>query len=92
LASRRFPSPWSVHELDACFFVADSTGQKLAYEASINFGARQIAVDYGFSVAITGILDRLTGRLDATTVMSDPTNPDDPHIATLHHNVGCEAT
>jgi hypothetical protein len=28
-------------------------------EASINFGARQIAVDYGFSVAITGIFDRL---------------------------------
>jgi hypothetical protein len=61
-------------------------------EASINFGARQIAVDYGFSVAITGILDRLTGRLDATTVMSDPTNPDDPNIATLHYDVGCKAT
>jgi hypothetical protein len=61
-------------------------------EASINFGARQIVVDYGFSVAITGILDRLTGRLDATTVMSDPTNPNDPNIATLHYDVGCEAT
>ena len=28
---RRFPPPWSVEELDACFVVKDSTGQKLAY-------------------------------------------------------------
>jgi len=28
---RRFPPPWSVQELDACFIVTDSTGQKLAY-------------------------------------------------------------
>jgi hypothetical protein len=30
-ALRRFPPPWSVEELDACFVVIDSTGQKLAY-------------------------------------------------------------
>jgi len=29
--SRRFPPPWSVEELDACFVVADSGGQQLAY-------------------------------------------------------------
>jgi hypothetical protein len=28
---RRFPPPWSVEELDACFVVKDSRGQKLAY-------------------------------------------------------------
>jgi hypothetical protein len=28
---RRFPPPWVVEELDACFVVKDSTGQKLAY-------------------------------------------------------------
>jgi hypothetical protein len=28
---RRFPPPWKVEELEACFFVTDSTGQKLAY-------------------------------------------------------------
>jgi hypothetical protein len=28
---RRFPPPWSVEELDACFVVTDSVGQKLAY-------------------------------------------------------------
>jgi hypothetical protein len=28
---RRFPSPWSVEELDACFVVRDYNGQKLAY-------------------------------------------------------------
>jgi hypothetical protein len=28
--SRRFPPPWSVGELDACFVVRDHNGQKLA--------------------------------------------------------------
>jgi hypothetical protein len=27
---RRFPPPWSVEELDACFVVKGSNGQKLA--------------------------------------------------------------
>jgi hypothetical protein len=29
--SRRFPPPWSVDELEACFVVNDGAGQKLAY-------------------------------------------------------------
>jgi hypothetical protein len=28
---RRFPPPWSVEELDACFVVTDSTRQRIAY-------------------------------------------------------------
>jgi hypothetical protein len=28
---RRFPSPWSVEELDACYVVRDHDGQQLAY-------------------------------------------------------------
>ena len=32
MTTRRFPPPWSLEELnDACFFVTDSAGQKLAY-------------------------------------------------------------
>jgi hypothetical protein len=31
MTTRRFPPPWSVEELDACFVVTDSTRQKLAY-------------------------------------------------------------
>jgi hypothetical protein len=31
MAERRFPPPWSVEELDACFMVRDHNGQKLAY-------------------------------------------------------------
>jgi hypothetical protein len=31
MPSRRFPPPWSVEELDACFIVKDSSGQKLGY-------------------------------------------------------------
>jgi hypothetical protein len=30
-ANRRFPPPWSVDELEACFVVRDANGQKLAY-------------------------------------------------------------
>jgi hypothetical protein len=30
-SSRRFPPPWSIDELEACFVVRDSAGQKLAY-------------------------------------------------------------
>jgi hypothetical protein len=28
---RRFPPPWTIEELDACFVVKDSGGQKLGY-------------------------------------------------------------
>ena len=31
MPERRFPPPWSVKELDACFIVTDSAGQKLAF-------------------------------------------------------------
>jgi hypothetical protein len=29
--TRRFPPPWSVDELEACFVVRDSNGQQIAY-------------------------------------------------------------
>ncbi len=28
---RRFPSPWTVDETDACFIIRDASGQALAY-------------------------------------------------------------
>ena len=28
-SARRFPPPWSVEELDACFVVTDSAGQSI---------------------------------------------------------------
>jgi hypothetical protein len=31
MPSRRFPPPWSVDELEACFVVKDSAGKKLAF-------------------------------------------------------------
>ena len=31
MPARRFPPPWSVEELDACFIVRDHSGQALAY-------------------------------------------------------------
>jgi hypothetical protein len=60
-------------------------------EASINFGGMQI-VDYGFSIAVRGNIDRVTGRMDATTVLFDPTKQPDPNTATIHYDVVCRAT
>jgi hypothetical protein len=31
MTARRFPPPWTVEELDACFVVRDHNGQSLAY-------------------------------------------------------------
>jgi hypothetical protein len=31
MSRRRFPPPWSVEELNACYVVHDRGGQKLAY-------------------------------------------------------------
>jgi len=31
MPERRFPPPWSIEELEACFVAIDSAGQKLAY-------------------------------------------------------------
>jgi hypothetical protein len=31
MPTRRFPSPWSVEEQDACYVVRDHDGQQLAY-------------------------------------------------------------
>ena len=31
MPARRFPPPWTVEELDACFVVRDHSGQALAY-------------------------------------------------------------
>jgi hypothetical protein len=31
MRTRRFPPPWSIEELEACFVVIDRVGQKLAY-------------------------------------------------------------
>src|SRR4029077_14864126 len=31
MPARRFPPPWSVEELEACFIVKDNAGQKLAF-------------------------------------------------------------
>jgi hypothetical protein len=31
MTTRRFPPPWTVEDIDACFVVKDSGGQKLAY-------------------------------------------------------------
>jgi hypothetical protein len=60
-------------------------------EVSINFGGMQ-TVDYGFSIAVRGNIDRVTGRMDATTVLSDPTKQPDPNTATIHYDVVCKAS
>ena len=59
-------------------------------EASIKFGGTQ-TVDYGFRVAIRGNIDRSTGRMDATLVLSDPAQqPSDPKTAAIRYDVVCK--
>ena len=43
-------------------------------ETSVNFGASQL-VDYGFSIAIRGHIDRASGRMAVTTATLDPIRP-----------------
>jgi len=39
--ARRFPPPWSVEELDACFVVIDSTGQNTSISRMNRAGGRR---------------------------------------------------
>jgi hypothetical protein len=55
----------------------------------IHFGGRQI-VDYGFIAEISGNINRATGHMDATLLMSDPTQPRDPVIATIKYDMVCK--
>ena len=46
MPARRFPPPWSVEELEACFVVIDNAGQKFSYvyfEEEPGAGARLFA-------------------------------------------------
>jgi hypothetical protein len=56
--------------------------------ASIRFGGRQ-SVDYGFGVAINGNIDQATGRMEATMVMSDPTQLPDPNSVMIRYDLVC---
>jgi hypothetical protein len=59
-------------------------------EASIKFGGMQ-AVDYGFGVTIRGSIERATGRMDATLVLSDPAQqPSNPNTAAIRYDVVCK--
>ena len=71
------------------FFLGYVVSIESVDEDSVNFGARQI-VDYGFSIAIRGHIDRASGRMDVTTMTLDPTKPNDPDIATLRYDVVCK--
>jgi hypothetical protein len=57
-------------------------------EANINFGVRQ-PVEYGFIIAISGHIDRATGRMDVTTVTLDPTKAGDPNVVAVRYDVVC---
>jgi hypothetical protein len=44
LTARRFPPPWSVEELDACFVVRDHSGQKRAAKLLTKDGGERAEV------------------------------------------------
>jgi hypothetical protein len=71
------------------FFLGYVVPIESASEASIKFGGTQ-TVDYGFRVAIRANIERATGRMDATMIMSDPARqPGDPNTAALHYDMLC---
>jgi hypothetical protein len=58
MTPRRFPPPWSVDELGACFVVIDSAGQKLAYvyfeeEPGRRSAAKLLSKDEARRIAVT---------------------------------------
>ena len=73
------------------FFVGYVVPIQSVDETSINFGARQM-VDYGFSIGITGHIDRASGHMEVTTVTLDPTTPNEPNVAALHYDLVCAAS
>jgi hypothetical protein len=57
MTARHFPPPWSIMELEACFVVIDSAGQKLAYvyfeeEAGRRSAAKLLAQDEARRIAV----------------------------------------
>jgi hypothetical protein len=58
MPSGRFPSPWSIEELDACFIVKDSSGQKLGYEWKIN--KRYDGISAWPAIAVHGLRRRFS--------------------------------
>jgi hypothetical protein len=59
LTARRFPPPWSIEELHACFVVKDASGQKLGYfyfeeEPGRRSGHREAGCYLLFSVGKSG--------------------------------------
>jgi hypothetical protein len=46
MTDRRFPPPWSVDELKACFVGKDNAGQKLAYVYFEEEPGRRSAADF----------------------------------------------
>jgi hypothetical protein len=59
---------------------------------SASTSAEGVFLWYGFGVPTNGNIDRVTGRVDATTVLSDPTKQPDPNTATIHYDLICTAT
>jgi hypothetical protein len=56
---RRFPPPWSVEELDACFVVRDVNGEVLAYVYCEEAAAKLLSKDEARRIAVNAPLSKL---------------------------------
>ena len=66
MTERRFPPPWSVEELDACFVVKDNSGHKMAFlyyeeEPDRRSAAKLLSKDEARKIAVS--ITKLSGLL-----------------------------
>jgi hypothetical protein len=52
METRRFPPPWTVEELDACFVVRDANGEVLAYVYCEEAAAKLLSKDEARKIAV----------------------------------------
>jgi hypothetical protein len=96
---RRFPPPWSVQELDACFVVTDSTRQKIAYvhiedDPERRSAAKLLSCDEALRIAVNfamlpDLMDMTSlavRRLPSPIFLTQPYLHTHPAASCLGHN------
>jgi len=68
LVLNRFPSPWSIDELEAYYVVVDSAGQKLAY---VYFDLENLCAEFGYMRDLADASSPARRRRNSTIFISN---------------------